>query len=168
MTGWEYHESLRSVVHHHTTEGTFKLSGGGEAGGYLDLRSALLCHESPTCCASRLVLYYTGKIAEIAGDDEGVTVVGTGAFGAALLALLSDADRGVRLDSYALWNPKGHGVAWSGRTGVHARAVLVDDVVTTGGTLAALRAATGRLLTSGGQLVEVLGEAVAVRRGGPA
>ena len=137
----------QAVIDHHTLHGEFKLSNGGTSDTYIDLRAALLC----PLCGESVAHWYSGQIEELA--EGGITAVATGSFGALLLGSLTRDWRCV------LWNPKGHGVEWSG-TYVHRgfRVVLLDDVVTTGGTLRALRAACEK------EGWEVVGEIVAVRR----
>lgn len=113
------------------------LSSGRTAREYLDLRAALLCR----LCGEALVTKYVMTIAEwthatLDADHEWATVVGTGTFGAALLGALRE--RGVA-NNLLLWNPKGHGLEWSGRMPSTGECViLVDDVTTTGATLNAL------------------------------
>ena len=145
---------LRSVVDHHTLQGEFGLSGGGTSGIYIDMRSALLCWR----CAVPLVAWYEEALERSVTEEYKAVPVATGTFGALLLGWLGAWDWGG-----ILWNPKGHGVewSWSGHKPLNAirRVALLDDVVTTGGTLRALRAACER------QGWEVVAEIVAVRRG---
>lgn len=135
----------KHVIEHHTLHGDFVLSNGDRSDTYIDLRSAVLCWR----CAPTLVFWYDSEIGE-----SGHVPVATGAFGALLLGSLAAAGRGG-----ILWNPKGHGVEWSGihRDG-QKQVVLVDDVVTTGRTLSALRSACAM------QGWDVVSEVVAVRR----
>lgn len=129
------------AVDHHTLTGVFMLSGGGHSTTYIDLRAALLCR----FCSRGLTHWYAEQIAHY-------VPVATGSFGALLLGCL--ADRGI---FGVLWNPKGHGIEWSGYL-PNLRVVLVDDVATTGSTLSALRAAVE---SAGGVVV---GEVVSVDR----
>lgn len=154
-------QTIGEIIAHHTLTGAFRLSGGGVAHEYIDLRSALLCTE---CCV-HLGTWYAVEIA-LTRMDAGVAladtlVVATGAFGALLLGHLA----GLYGRYGALWTPKGHGVEWSGSPDVLSKldlplnVVLVDDVVTTGGTLARLRDVCV------GRGWNVIGEVVAVRAG---
>ena len=126
---------MSDVIERHTLHGEFTLSSGGTRNTYIDLQSAVLCDR----CAPWVRDYYRAGIEDACqGITNRIVVVATGSFGALLLSLLGPAYP--RL----LWNPKGHGVEWSGLTSGATHAVLVDDIVTTGATLGALRAATQR------------------------
>ena len=136
-------DDLNSVVEHHTVAGQVTLSGGAGSDIYLDLRAALLCPR----CRGTLLGWYESMLPNL-------TVVGTGAFGALLLSALCDYER-----PCLLWNPKKHGLAWSGnRPRPGEEVILVDDVVSTGETLSRLREACER------EGWVVRGEIVAVRR----
>lgn len=123
----------QAIIDHHTLRGAVRLSGGTISDYYIDLRAAMLCRE----CG--LGNWYRMEIERSGVEPD--AVVATGAFGAMLLGWISGwvvpfMGRGL------LWNPKGHGVEWSGYEpprGAHV--VLVDDVVTTGATLGAMREA---------------------------
>lgn len=89
---------------------------------YIDLRSALLDEYDQ----GRVVAWFRKQLEPHRHD----LIIGTGAFGAGLCVLL------MRFGwKTALWNPKDHGIEWSGYLNGR-RAVFVDDVVTTGETIA--------------------------------
>lgn len=144
-------DRLGDVIRHHTKVGEHWLSSGVRADYYIDLRDALLC----ASCHDYLVDWYQTKIMAALGDHrhEQYAIVATGHFGALLLGAL--AQRGGR---GALYNEKGHGRMWAGVEAERINAVLVDDVVTSGATLARLRVATEARGWS------VIGEVVARQR----
>lgn len=122
------------VAAHHRVTGPVTLASGIVSDSYIDIRAAMLCGQ----CASMVTAHFQGFLIEHARRfGSGFRVVGTGTFGAMLLARLYGVPR-------SLWLDKDHGVPW-----VHShtdepmptRAVIVDDVRTTGGTLARLEAA---------------------------
>lgn len=91
---------LEIVREHHLLSGDFVLSNGGRSTEYLDLRSAMLCD----MCRGFLMVFFVGQ----RPDSGPIVYVSTGTFGALLLARLA------LQGPVALWNPKGHGVEWSG------------------------------------------------------
>ena len=125
---------MQKVIEHHTLRGDFELSGGGRSDTYIDLRSAWLCR----FCSDEMYGFYVTAINRLLGypHPTEVCIVGTGHFGAMTLATLRWREN--RL----LWTPKGHGVEWSGQCdSAIGEAIIVDDVVTTGGTVERLTAA---------------------------
>lgn len=124
-------EGRDRIMRHHQLTGDFNLSGGGKSNTYFDLRSAVLCD----ICREHLLSHYANNLIRIHQekldpDETDFHLVATGAFGALLLGAL-----GTDWDS-VLWNPKPHGVEWSGlMPSQGCKVVIVDDVITKGLTL---------------------------------
>ena len=140
------------VIGHHTLPGNFRLSNGRRSKTYIDLRSAMLCipcqyaiYDWIEEALSRLPRRYARSA---------VNVIGIGMFGALVTPVLQGFGGAHAL----IWNPKEHGTVWSGQRSRSRFAVLVNDVKTTGATLAAARKAAER------EGFEVVREFVAVDR----
>ncbi len=127
----------KEILEHHTLEGEFTLSSGKKSTTYIDLRSALLCRE----CRLDLINWYDSQIMKFGNVDDieyVVSVVGTGVFGAMLSGEITNNYYSI------IWNPKNHGVEWSGdkeEIEETKQVVLVDDVKTSGNTLKRLKEA---------------------------
>lgn len=157
-----YDPELEFVIKHHTLEkdpqlSMFHLSSGGVSDHYIDLRSAWLC----SACQTTLCEWYIKQRQALARSfefTELAPLVATGVYGAVALGYMAAGDK-YRNKESALWNPKGHGVLWSGSIpAVGSPVVIIDDVVSTGTTLEALRTACEH------EGWDVLGEIVPVRR----
>ncbi len=135
----------RHILDHHTLTGDYELSSGQHSSEYIDLRAALLCEE---CNAASqefdhpLVRWYMAQIRYPSDGGGRPAIVATGSFGGLLLGAIAALDLAWG-SPLLLWNPKGHGVEWSGEEPGRFRpsVVLMDDVATTGDTLRAMREA---------------------------
>lgn len=131
----------RRVLDHHRHEGEVTLASGETSNVYYDIREALLCG----ACMHRVAEHYIYFLAEAKGEP--MRVVSTGTFGAMILTTLSTRwnSVGMRKRPTSLWLQKDHGRQWVHDDSVAPKqgggVVLLDDVITTGGTMAALERA---------------------------
>jgi orotate phosphoribosyltransferase len=105
----------------YTRIGSFKQRNGVIANTYVDVRAALL--ENPVQARIHLLRHLV--------DHFNYAFVGTGVSGALILSLMSDITENSKL---SICNPKGHGVEWSPQLTPGTKVILLDDLVTTGGT----------------------------------
>jgi orotate phosphoribosyltransferase len=147
-------DKLRQVIDLHTAH-NIRARSGQWIDDYVDLREALLCSQ----CQFAVYGFYKLKVQEHSPILESpIYLFGTGTFGAALLPFFAQTPH-VRP---ILWNPKEHGRIWSGAHATASagelRAILVDDVKTTGVTLRSLRDAVEQFG------YEIIAEVVAIDR----
>lgn len=130
-------EELRGLLTDvYITPGLVRRAGGRMATSYADFRALAFDRWE------EVAELFPQAVAAEYGPN--VALAATGVSGALLLAAAS-------LEySCHLWNPKGHGKDWSPKPPKAGEVVLVDDVRTTGGTLAALRDA----VTAAGAIVK--------------
>lgn len=131
------------IIKDFTSIGEYTVSSGGVRPSYVDCRAAML-----SGMASTIAEYLAQEI------PNNCMVIGTGAGGAMMLALLPSSF------SKILWNPKNHGKEWSsGAQAQYSRAWLVDDVMTTGETMARMKEAVETKLG-----LDVIGQTILVDR----
>lgn len=133
---------LAPVYNHHILEAApghqFKLTAGGTARVYRDMRAALLCQS----CRSRVMGFYRSELITVWATHGLTMPLATGAFGAMLLGAMPLLEP--FKSAGILWNPKSHGIEWSIGDSADlercaGRVILLDDVVTSGETMRRLR-----------------------------
>ncbi len=136
-----------AAVEAHTVTGSFTLSSGEESDTYIDIIGLSMCgdrnHVMDNTCQYIMEEYMEALQASIPRDIKKNTfyLMLTGHWGAMMVASgVFYHDKGIM----TLWTPYGHGVEWRHDKSTKSKArniILVDDVRTTGATLAAMAVA---------------------------
>lgn len=141
---------LSTVLAHHRHDERVTLTSGLESDVYYDLREAMLCS-----CRAALRVWYARRISEIErAVGTPATIILTGTFGGMMSVELS------RLGwPCAVWKDAEHGRELSGHVPeAGAAVILVDDVVSTGGTMRRMTEAMNA------RAYRIIGEIAAYRR----
>lgn len=102
--------------------GKFLLATGDSSNYYFDFRGPLLNKDANL---SNLINNYI----RLNFNVRNTLFIGTGIGGATFLSTINS------VYPCALWNPKGHGLDWSGIIDLSKDVVIVDDVCTTGSSI---------------------------------